>query len=181
MIKRILCLIIIILTSCKSNKLEPKTAIEKLGPNPYFEINGESINRNELGNYDPNSIASLTTFYNEDAIRLFGNKAKDGAVIIQTKDFCINEFETLFKSFSSDFEELIKETSSSEIQYILNGKILVENFEGDLATLNDKLLKSLKVIGSDELKNKYQIDSKNFGVIIKAKRPKNVYNSNKKF
>ena len=181
MIKRILFFTLLIATSCKTSKLPPDKAMEKLGANPYFEIDGQPVNQNDLAKYNPTDIASLTTYYNKEAINRFGEKAKDGALTIETKTFATNKYESLFKTFSIDYEKMIKETNKGEIQYILNDRILTENFEGDLASLNNKLLKEIKIINQNELFNKFQIQDKKVGVIIRANRPKNVYNSKAKF
>lgn len=179
-----LCYALLILTSlvtgCKSYKVTPQQAVEKLGTNPYFEIDAQSADKGILNEYDPKDIATLATYFGRDATKRFGEKAKDGAVIIETRKFAIEKYETMLKSASSAYAKMIAETRRDDIQYILNDRILVDNFEGDLASLNAKLLKSVHIINEWELTERFQIHKK-IGVIIQAKRPKNVYNSKEKF
>jgi len=171
MIRTFLILALAVLTSCGTTKPTPEEAIEKLGANPYFEIDGKPVTQAELGNYNPNDIASLTTFYDKEAIKRFGEKAKDGAVTIETKGFAINKYEAFFKSTSTDYEKMLDETPREEIQYILNDRVLTEDYEGDLASIDKKLLKEIKIIDSKELAEKFNIKNKKVGVLIKAKAP----------
>jgi len=60
-------------------------------------------------------------------------------------------------------------------------RILTENFEGQLASLNRKLLKDLKVVDQNALMEKFNVQDKKVGVIIKADRPKDLYHSKEKF
>ena len=173
--------LLLLIISCKSTQVPPDKAAEKLGANPYFLIDGQPVEKKEIMKYQPTDIASVTTYYGKDATNNFGDKAIDGAVSISTNTFATNKYETLFKSFSKDYEKAMKENDRSEIQYILNDRILTENFEGDLASIDNKLLKDLKVIDQNTLIDKFKIIDKKIGVLITSKRPKNVYNSKKKF
>lgn len=170
----------LIVTSCKT-QLTPEMGIEKLGANPYFEVDNQPVSQDDILNYDASDIAYLKAYYDKKATRQFGDKGKDGAVLIMTKEFATSKYETLFKEFSEDYEKMINKTNKEEIQYILNGRILTDNFEGSLASLNSKLLKKITLIDQKELSDKFKIQDKNVGVIIQAKRPKNLYNSKEKF
>jgi hypothetical protein len=181
MIKRILFFTLIIVTGCKTSNLPPDKAVEKLGANPYFEIDGQPVSQNDLGKYNPTDIATVTTYYDKDAVKRFGEKAKDGAVTIETKNFATTKYETFFKSYSKAYEQMIITTDRNEIQYILNDRVLTEDFEGVLALLNSKLLKDLKIVDQVILLDKYTVQNKKVGVILKADRPKDVYNAKEKF
>jgi len=166
--------------SC-SNHLSPSKAIYKLGPNPYYEIDGKPVEFNYLITINADDIAILTTFYDKEANKLYGEKAKDGAVIITTRAYAKNRFETFFSSTSSEYKELLNKADTSEIQYILNNRILKNDYEGNLALVTNVNLKSIKIIGDQELSQKYHVLNKKYGIIIYAKRPKDLYNSKKKF
>lgn len=169
------------IVSCKTSKTPPDNAIEDLGPNPYIEIDELPVDKSEIGKYNPADIVLLTTYYNSDATSKFGEKASDGAVIIETRAYATNKFETFLKSYSNEYQQMMMVTKREDIQYILNGRILTGNFEGDLSLLNDKLLKALKIVDKDDLIKKFDIHDKKIGVILKADRPRNVYNSKAKF
>lgn len=171
MTRNILILVLIVLASCGTTIRTPEEAVQKLGANPYFEIDGKVVIPAELADYNPADIASLTTYYNKDAKKRFGEKAKDGAVIIETKEFATNRFETFFKSISKDYEKVLNETPNEELQYILNDRILTEDYEGYLASIDKNLLKEIKIIDQKELIERYQIQNKKVGVVIIADAP----------
>jgi hypothetical protein len=175
----ILVLLMIIL-GC-SHKLAPTQATQKLGPNPYFEFDGKPVEFSYLKTVNPMDISVIHNYYNKEAIKLYGEKAKDGAVLIETRTYAKNNFEAFFKRCSGEYGEMINKTDTSDIQYILNERILKKNIEGDLSLITEKTLKSIKLIDSQELENKYQVKDKKVGVIVEAKRPKDLYNSKKKF
>ncbi|MBS1508757.1 MAG: hypothetical protein JSS79_19125 [Bacteroidetes bacterium] len=175
----ILCLLSVF--GCKPTQLSPNQAVQKLGPNPYFIINDKPVDKSEIMKYNPTDIAIVVTYYGKDATKKFGDKAKDGAVAISTKSFARDKYETFFKSYSKDYAKVMNEINTNDIQYILNDRILTSNFEGDLALVNNKLIKELKILDQKTLVDKYQITDKKVGVKIECKRPKSLYNSKKKF
>jgi hypothetical protein len=173
-------ILLILFTGC-SNRLTPTKAVQKLGPSPYFEVDGVPKNKSDLNTLNASDIASITTYYNKEAKKLYGDKAKDGVVIIETKPYATNKFESFFKSISKEYEEMLNNTGKTDIQYILNDRVLVENYEGTLAAIDNKTFKSIRLIDSSELDSIYQIKEKKVGVIISASRPKELYNSKEKF
>lgn len=100
---------------------------------------------------DSEDVALVSTYFGKEAKQLYGKKAKDGVVIIQTKKFATNKYETFFKSYSQDYEQMLSITDRKDIQYILNDNVLTEDFEGSLALLNNELLKELKVVNQETL------------------------------
>jgi hypothetical protein len=179
--KHLLILLLACGIGCKPAQVAPEKVTQNLGPDPYFTIDEQPVDRNEIGKYQPTDIASVTVYYGKDAKKNFGDKAKDGAVCVLTKAFATHKYETFFKSYSKEYEKIMKEYDKGDIQYILNERILNENFEGDLASINKKLIKGLTIIDPKILADKYQITGKKIGVLIASKRPKGLYNSKKKF
>ena len=175
-----LLLSLIIFCSC-SNKTTPTSAVNNLDSIPYFELDGKVIKNDALQSINANDIAIVNIYKDKEAVKRFGKQAKNGAVIISTKTFAVKSFESVFSSFSNDYKNVIRQFSEDEIQYIMNGRKLSDNYEGDLAVINKKYLKSIKIIPADELLKNYQVNDKKVGVIIKSKRPRNLYNSKKKF
>ncbi|WKV12129.1 hypothetical protein [Marivirga harenae] len=173
MLKRILFItlaVLIALPSCKTSKPTPQEVVEKLGPDPYFIIDGKPVDKSDLGKYDPSIIATLTTFYGKEAVSKYGEIAEDGAIVVRTKSFALTKAEEFLSEFSSDYEIMLAKTDRGEIQYILNDEILKEDYEGKLSMLDSKNLKRLKIIDSTELKNQYELEDKEVGVILKAKK-----------
>lgn len=147
----------------------PEEETSKLGNNPIFLIDSVRINSSEMQNYDPKEIALVSMYRDKEAVNLFPEGGKDGVIYIETKKFATKRFQNYLKTKSAEYKKLIsQETDGSRLQYILNGKILIADFEGDLASISDKVYKSLKVIHKIELQKKYKIEDKEYGIIITA-------------
>jgi len=59
--------------------------------------------------------------------------------------------------------------------------VLKENFEGDLASINDTVFKGIEIITRRQLVEEYGITGKEFGIIIKSDLPVNLHNEKSKF
>lgn len=132
--------------------------------------------------FDPNTVARLTVLTDTDATNYYGTSAKDGVVLIQTKAFARNHYIAFLRKKSAAYDSLYTITKSdTTFQYIINDKVKTHDFEGDLATLDDWLFISLDVLTEEQLKTKYNITGKKYGILIEAKRPQNLFNWDKKF
>ena len=125
-----LILTILLLVSCQSSKLTPDQATGKLGEKPYFEIDGEAVSQDQPQDYNPNEIAALTSYFDKEAVKLYGKKAKDGAVIIETKKYATNKYIAFFKESSNAYRELVESPDNYNIQYLLNDRVLTDKKVG---------------------------------------------------
>jgi hypothetical protein len=143
---------------------------------PIFFIDSIRVNKNVLQNYKPEEIATVTVFKDTSAIKIMGPTAKNGLIYIETKEFARNKYWNYFKSKSPDYAKIIlSPKEDSTIQYILNKRVLKENFEGDLSSLNNKTFKGLTILKKTQLINGYDIHDKEIGIIITT----NTFDSNK--
>lgn len=143
-----------------------------MGENPYFLVNEKPVERSELDNYNAEDIGLLVSYFDKQAVKLYGQKAKDGVVMVYTKDFATQKYEALFSSHSESYSQMIVETPRENIQYIVNGQSFTKNSNARMALLTEDRLKSLEVVDQQELIKKYNVTDKTVGVIIKAKFPK---------
>ncbi len=161
---------------------KPKRVIKKLGDDPVFFIDSVNVDKSEMMKYQPDQIAKVSVYKDSDAIELVGPEGKDGVVYIETKTFAKKRYWNYFKTRSVEYANIVlTPESDSTIQYILNGKILTTNFEGDLSLINDDIFKELKVIDKETLQKEFGIPDKSYGVVIKSDRPDNLYRARKKF
>lgn len=160
----------------------PQRTMKKIGNDPIIFIDSVNVDPSEMQKYDPNFISSVTVYKDKEAKDLFGDDAKDGVIYIETKTFSRNRFQNYFKSKSPEYESLLKkESNDDKIQYILNDKILYENYEGDLASINDEIFKGVQILNSEELSKNYKISDKEYGILIISNVPKNLYKGKEKF
>lgn len=165
---KVVFLTFIILLGCKSSKVS-QLKDREMGENPYYLFDGQPIV--SIQDIDPQTITAITKIFPKAAAKEYGAKAVDGAYIIESRAYAKSIYESLFSSFSRDYAKIINSTDTSAIQYILNGKVLKGNFEGELSGINEKSLKKLEIVDQSELSSKFQITNKPVGVIVTAKAP----------
>lgn len=179
--KKLALTVLIAFTCILNYGQSPEKAIGELGKQPIIFIDSIQVNQLEMHKYDASDIASVTIAKDSTTLGLFGN-TKDGVVYIETKSFSRKRFINYFKSKSPDFKELLESLENdSSFQYILNGKALTENYEGNLAAIDDKVFKSLTILDKRELTRKYKNTNKDFGILIISDIPEDLYEGKKKF
>lgn len=185
MYKFSLCILLLLIVGCKSQVLPvkemTKQATKKLGPNPHFVVNGESVDQKTFTSLNEADISTLSIISGKEATDLYNEKGKDGVITVQTKAYAKKKFQSTFRALSNKYNDMIDNYEDNEIQYILNKKPLVKDIEGTLSFIDITLLKSIKIIDSAKLSRKYGIVDKKIGVVIKSKRPKHLYDSKKDF
>lgn len=73
--------------SFKINGNNEKLVYEKseVLKDPVIYVDGKKIANEELKNIDPNTIESVDVIKNESAVKLYGEEARDGAIVIKLK------------------------------------------------------------------------------------------------
>jgi len=170
------------LTTIVAFSQSPKRALKKLGAEPVYFMDSVNVDKSELMKYDPSSIAIVTVLKGKEAIDIIGEDGKDGVVYIETISFAKSRYWRYFRSKSAEYSALVPVAGQdTTVQYILNGKILDKNFEGNLAVIDDKVFKEIKVLTKEDLQKQYGIQNKEAGVSIKSEAPKDLHNGKKKF
>lgn len=160
----------------------PRRVMKKIRANPIIFIDSINVEPAEMQKFDPNIISLVTVFKSKEAVELYGEDGKDGVIFIETKPFSKNRYQNYFKTKSPAYKKIIEEELNTEnVQYILNGKILTENYDGDLASITDKTFKKIQIINSQELEKKYKITGKTYGILITSDVPENLYKGKEKF
>lgn len=135
------------------------------GDYPIMFVDSVRTNSADMQGINPNSIATVT-IYKESATKILP-EAIGGLVYVETKKFAKSRFQRFFKFQSKNYADLLLSyPTDDDIQYILNGKVLTENYEGDLASITKTTFKSLSVISANELINSYNVTNKKVGVVI---------------
>lgn len=67
--------------------MKKKTDMLSIQPEPLYILNGEVISKSEIKNLDVTRIRNISMINNQSIVDTYGEKAKEGAVIIVTKDF----------------------------------------------------------------------------------------------
>tara|TARA_Y100001972_G_scaffold129014_1_gene193427 strand:+ start:204 stop:767 length:564 start_codon:yes stop_codon:yes gene_type:complete len=170
--KVIMILLICFLSSCKSSKsISTDDVLGELGANPHFIIDEQPNLRSDLIDYDPEDITTVTILHSEKAIKRYGEVAKDGAVIIETKAYSTEKYQKRFSEISYSYASALSAAGNDEdFIYVVNG-ILIEGdyLVSDLSSLTDKLIKSISILPLNEA-NVYCIDENKTVVAINVKK-----------
>lgn len=161
---------------------DPKTAAGKLGPHPIFIVDSQKVSQSDLSKYTSDSIATVIMLYDTSATKLYGAAAKDGAVIIETRSFARHMFISFFRKSSQPYDSLYNVIGNdTSFAYIINYKVQKGNYEGNLSTITEELFGGLEILTKEQLYFKYNIGDKLFGILVHSKKPKDLYNADKKF
>jgi hypothetical protein len=158
-----------LLISCYSLSHKPVDIFKESENEPIYFLDKVKVNTGVLDLYNPNDIAMIEVFKDTSAIKLVGNEGKNGVIYITTKAYARKKYWDFFKSKSSDYLKVVPSIYEKEnVVYILNNKILEQNFEADLSRIDDSNFLELKVIDKKQLKSEFNVVGKKFGVIIKT-------------
>lgn len=160
----------------------PKRAVKKLGQNPIYIIDSVRISKQEMLAYDANQVTLVTVLTDSDAIKGYGEEGADGVVLIESKSFARKRYVRFFKKVSTQYDSIYNVANTdTTFQYIVNDKVQKGDFAGNLALIDEANFTSLEIINADELKKRYGIADKPIGVLVRARRPDNLYHGKKKF
>ena len=143
------------------------------GKNPLYIIDGKEMDLDIMNNIDPNTIDKIDVLKGEHATRQYGEKGKNGVVLITSKK---QEWETEF-IIKKPFDSISKSKNSSkntiklsdEAFYLIDGK---EAKKEDLDKLNPDDIVSVNVYKDDTATKKYG-DKGKHGVIEILTKNKN--------
>jgi hypothetical protein len=111
-----------------------------------------------------------------------GEDGKDGVVYIFTKKYVKSKYWLYFQSKSNDYKKLVPSPEAdTTIQYVLNKRVLKENFEGDLFLVDDTIFKSIRLLSKEILEKEFNVFDKVIGFQIISDTPDNLYHGKKKF
>jgi len=165
----IICLFLCPLTALAQTTAEK--VMGTLGPNPLFFLDSVRVSHDQLQLMDANQVTLVIVYKMDHAVQLYGDSAKDGAVWIETRPFARKHYITFFRKISPKYDSLynIAKTDTT-FQYIANDKIETGSFEGSFESIDDKTFISMDIINADDLKKKYNITDKQYGIILAYKK-----------
>ena len=137
---------------------------------PIYYVDSVRATKDDLMRYEPTQIASVTVYREKSATEILGNEGKHGLIYIETKPFAKSRYWKFLSSKSEEYKKLVPEPIKDDgVIYILNGKVLKGNFEGDLASIDATNFIELQIINKETLKREFGIKTGNLGVRINIK------------
>jgi TonB-dependent SusC/RagA subfamily outer membrane receptor len=128
--------------------------LSETGKTPLYIIDGETYKYPGHPFLDPGSIESVSVLKSDSAIKAYGEKNKDGVVIIQTKE-----------SFRTSSAPSVIFSTDNKPLYFVDGKITTDITDLDL---ND--IKSINVLKNQTATEIYGEEAKNGVIIIETRK-----------
>ncbi len=185
----------------KESSQQPKLVVrgtDVLKGKPLFILDGKPIEN--MDNVDPDNIESISVLKNASATAIYGEKGKDGVIIIVTKKMKNNgepykwTADEIIVNNSSKDQEIIFAADphpSATIKPSKNNNISVQNENGtkpliiidgermgkdfDINTINPKDIESISVLKDKSATDMYGKDGENGVILITKKSKKIVY------
>ena len=134
---------------------------------PVYVVDSVLSAQNALEKIPPDQIGIITIAHGSKAVAKYGPQALNGVVYIETKPFARRRVNELLRKHSPDYDKAWKKFGGdSSFYFIVNTQPVTPTNESLLMTLDAKTLKTIKVIESGELEDKYRIKGHPIGVII---------------
>jgi hypothetical protein len=142
---------------------------------PVYYVDSVLVDQKDIVRTKPEDIASFKRVSEKRGQQMLGDKGKNGIIFIETKTFARKKYWTYFTSKSADYLKVVPAPGNDKlIQYVLNGRVLKSDFEGELSALNDKTFRRIDIVPKDTLLKRFGIFDKIYGVIITSEpRPVN--------
>lgn len=161
----------------------PQKVQKQLGAAPVFFIDSVEVEPSALQQYQPENIASVSVYKDSTARRLVGPRGQDGVIYTETKPFAVRRYRRFFALKSVAYAQLVAAgTPDSTIQYVLNGRPLMEKYEGDLSLVDNQTFQSLNVLDRTALRQRYPTSNRaSYSVLVTSRVPKDLYHGKRKF
>ena len=151
------------------------------GKHPLYIVDGKTISEAEIQKINAEDIESISVLKNNSAIGMYGNKGKDGVILITTKKSnrdVLSIGTGTMDSLRGDVKNLIKRTQENSSQnldqilenpplIIVDGEKMSKDFE--LNSINPDEIQSMSVLKDKSAIEIYGEEGKN-GVIIITKK-----------
>lgn len=141
----------------------PINIVSADGRTPMYIIDGVVTNDDDLNKIAPESIESITVLKDESAVAKYGEKGKNGVVLVKTKQ---KSADTANKNASSSFDIQDKNDAGKHPLIVVDGVIK----DIDVNSIDPATIESVNVLGKYQAANKYGDKAKDGVVEITLKK-----------
>nr|WP_262914729.1 M56 family metallopeptidase [Christiangramia lutea] len=128
-----------------------KISINTQEAEPIYVVDEEIQTKDYIQLIEPEEIASINVLKGGMAIKEYGNKAKNGVIIIKTKEFSGESKAAIFQiknSFTPEQIEALKNEVKAKTQYTLELKDIKRNEDGIITNINVRFYNSKSMVNS---------------------------------
>jgi hypothetical protein len=130
----------------------------------------DGIRTHDLNSINPKDLAAVRVYKDTSAIKIIGEEGKNGLIYIFTKVYAREKYFNFFQSISDEYRKKVPTLKEeNDIIYILNNKILKDDYIGELFWILDKDSIEMNIIEANTLAKDYKISGKKWGIKITTK------------
>lgn len=141
---------------------------------PIYVLNGELVEKTTVNGIDENSIHDIKVLKGDNAVAIYGNAAKDGAILITSKAFATKMTGKAISSGDKEKTKILLNDNKSVKQkplIVLNGKEQKKNF--DFNSIDPDDIESINVLKGEDAIKKYGKAAKDGVIIISTEKTGN--------
>jgi TonB-dependent SusC/RagA subfamily outer membrane receptor len=132
------------------------------GTEPLYILDGKVITNSDLnGKFNPEDIDNISVLKDESATKIYGDKAKNGVVVITTKKEVVRQIENVL------VEKRITDDALWYALWIVDGK---EKDKDQVQKLSPDAIESMNVLKGEEATKKYGDKGKKGVIEITTKK-----------
>jgi TonB-dependent SusC/RagA subfamily outer membrane receptor len=168
----IFCILVLLSGATSSRAQQNKDSIHSITAKPIYVIDGSIAGNDALNKMNPGDIASIDVLKGNAATALYGERGRDGVIVINTKAAAKKRFWTLLCSASNEYQKIMTTPESDSIAiYKLNGELLTKTTKHQLYNLNSKDIKTV-LVSEDQGMPANGSSGKKYIVAIETNGPK---------
>lgn len=116
---------------------------------PLCIIDGKEVDIKVMKAIDPGAIFSISVLKDKAATEIYGDKGKNGVLVITLKDVSVNRSN---RTFNDKNTIKIRAKDHNDVLYVVDGKVVDSE---DAMEINPNQIKSMSVLKGDVAKEKY--------------------------
>jgi len=152
------------LNTADSQGVKSKLKITEIEKTPLYILDDKEVSKEKADNLNTELIDTINILKGKQAIKKYGEKGKNGVIIITTKTYANKTKAKIFLK-SSNTEMTLKDIKSTNLIFINNK----ESTQQELDALNPNTIESINVLKEKNAIKRYGQKGKNGVIIVKTK------------
>ncbi|PUZ27109.1 hypothetical protein GA0116948_104101 [Chitinophaga costaii] len=163
----VLCVILLAAFSAQAQTGTPENGSPE-NDSTFYVVDSVAVGLGSMHDLSPEKIASISVVSGAGVVRKYGERAANGVIYIETKVFARKHYTALFANSSAAYKQLLTENKGDDTHfaYVLNGRLLTINPEGELSAIQLTELRAISVMQPKDLQRIYGVKDKVAGVLI---------------
>ncbi|HEY0273494.1 MAG TPA: hypothetical protein VGC22_09940 [Chitinophaga sp.] len=163
----VLCVMLLAALSAHAQNGAPENSSPE-NDSTFYVVDSVAVGLGGMHDLSPEKIASISVISGAGVVRKYGEKAANGVIYIETKAFARKHYTALFAASSPAYKKLLADNKGDDTRfaYVLNGRLLKINPEGELSAIQLAELRAISVMQEKDVQRIYGVKDKVAGVLI---------------